>query len=162
MNRRTLLGVTFTLALAALPACAYAQAAAESAVLKAGSAAATVKAGSALNSAMHRGGKKLAERVQRPASQPARGKTSKAEAQPVSTSPAQDTAGREGTTPAQGLVIASIQGGENSCAPADPKAATPGSQSASQSAQTTPGDRECVGKPAPQGHKSVIALSFSK
>ena len=64
MNRRILLGMTFTLALV-VPACALAQAAAESALVKAGSAAVTAKTGSALNSALDRSSKQLAGRVQR-------------------------------------------------------------------------------------------------
>jgi len=161
MNRRILFGMTFALALV-VPDCAMAQAAAETALVKAGSAAATAKAGSALNSALDRSSKQLAGRVQRQVAQPAPGKTSRVEARPVSTSPAQGTAVGAGTAPAQGPVIASIQGAETGCAPRDRTASTPGSKTATESAQTERSGQDCAGKPAPLKNKSVITLSFSK
>lgn len=161
MKRRILWGVAFTLAIVGLENCALAQAAAESVLLKSGSAAATVKAGSALNSALDKGTKKLAGRVQQPV-QPARGKAPQVEAQPVSTSPVEGTAAGEGTTPGQGPVIASIQGGETSCAPTAPTASTPESKTALESAQTESSRQDCTRKPAPEKYKSVITLSFSK
>lgn len=162
MNRRILLGMTFTLALTVLQAGAFAQAAAEAALLKAGSAAATAKAGSALNSALDRSSKQLAGRVQRQVSPPVRGKKSQVEARSVSATPAPATAAREGTPPGQDPVIASIQGAGTSCAPTDPAASAPGSKTAAEPAQTNRSGRDCAGKPAPQKYKSVITLSFSK
>ena len=161
MNRRILLGMTFTLALV-VPACALAQAAAESALVKAGSAAVTAKTGSALNSALDRSSKQLAGRVQRQVAPPAPGKTSRVATRPVSTIAAPAIAVREGTPPAQGSMIASIQGAETSCAPTAPTAATAGSKTAAEPAQTNPSGQECAAKPAPQKHNSVITLSFSK
>ena len=162
MNRRILLGMTFTLALV-VPACALAQAAAEAALANAASSAATAKAGSALNSALDRSSKQLAGRVQRQVAPPASGRTSRVEARTVSTAPAPATAAREGTPPAQGSMIASIQGAATSCAPAAPSAAAPGSKpAAAGSAQSDRSGQECAGKPAPQERKSVITLSFSK
>jgi len=162
MNRRILWGIASTLALAVLPASAFGQAAAESALVKAGSAAVTAKTGSALNSALDRSSKQLAGRVQRQTSQPARGTKSQVQARRASTTPAPATAPPEGTPPAQGSMIASIQGAETSCAPTAPTASAPGSKTAAGPAQTNPSGQECAGKPAPQKHKSVITLSFSK
>src|ERR1700675_2195851 len=130
MNRRILLGMTFALALTVLPACVFAQAAAEAALSNAASSAATAKAGSALNSALNQGTKKLAGRVQQPMSQPVRGKQSPGEARPVLTTPVKTPTAREGTSPDP--VIASIQGGVTSCAPADRTASTAGSKTAAE------------------------------
>jgi hypothetical protein len=150
------------LALTVLPAGALAQAAAESALSNAASSAATSKTGSALNSALNQGTKKIAGRVQQSMSQPARGKQSPGEARRVSTTPVKAPAAREGTSPAEDPVIASIQGAATSCAPADRTASTPGSKTAAESEQTNRSGQDCAGKPAPQKNKSVITLSFSK
>src|SRR5712691_1261204 len=64
MNR-VLWGLTLTLVLTLVCIPTFAQAVAESVLLGAGSSTATVKAGSALNSALNRGSKQLAGRVQR-------------------------------------------------------------------------------------------------
>jgi len=164
MNRRILLGMTFTLALAVLHASAFGQAAAESVLLNSGAASATVKAGSALSSATNQASKQLAGRVQQQVSHPALGKTSPGGSQPVSTSPVKGTAVPSGTTPAQGPVIASIQGGGAStvpsCAPANQTPPASGSKTAAGSAQTNCQDSAI--KPAPQKYKSVITLSFPK
>jgi len=162
MNSRIRLAMTFTLALAVLQASAFAQAAAESALLNAGSSAATAKAGSALNSALDKGSKQLAGRVQRQMLQPAPRKMSQGRARPVPTSPAKGAAVGEGTTPAQGPVIASIQGAVTSCAPTDRTASQPESKTAAESAQTNRSGQDCASKPVPQKYQSVITLSFSK
>jgi hypothetical protein len=166
MNRRILLAITFTLALVFLRASAFAQAAAESVLLGAGSATATVKAGSALssalNSALNQNSKQLAGHVQRQVLQPAPGKMSQAGARPVSTSPVKGAAVRAGTTPAQGALVASIQGAATSCAPTKQTASTPGSETAAESAQTNCSGEHSAGKPVPQKYKSVITLSFPK
>lgn len=162
MNRRILLAMAFTLALVVLRASAFAQAAAESVLLGAGSATATVKAGSALNSALNQNSKQLAGRVQRQMLQPAPGKMSQAGAGPVSTSPVKGAAVRAGTTPAQGALVASIQGAATSCAPTKQTASTPGSEAAAESAQTNCSGQHSAGKPVPQKYESVITLSFPK
>ncbi len=162
MNRRILMGVTFTVALVVLPASAFAQAAAEAALVKAGTSAATAKAGSALGSTLDKANKQLAGRVQRQVSQPAPGKTSPGRARSVSTSPAKGTVVQEGTTPAQGPVIASIQGGMTSCTPTPQPASTPENKTAAEPAQANRSDQDCASKPKPQKYKSVITLSFSK
>lgn len=161
MNRRILLGMTFALTLVLVHSCAFAQAAAESALVKAGSAAATAKAGTALGSALDRSSKQLAGRVQQQVRPPAPAKTSQVEARPVSTSPVEGTAVREGTSPGQGPVIASIQGGGNTCVPTAPTASTPATKTAAESAQAAQSSQDCARKPAPQ-HQSVITVSFSK
>ena len=146
----------------AMPASVLAQAAAESALANAGSAAATAKAGSALNSALDRSTKQLAGRVQRQVSPPARGATPQGQARPASTTPTQAAAPREATAPAQGSMIASIQGAATSCAPPAPAASAPGDKTDAASAQAAPSGQECAAKPASQEHKSVITVSFSK
>lgn len=162
MNRRILLAVAFPLALALLLPCAFAQAAAEAALTHAASAAATTKAGKALGSTLNKASQRLAGRVQGQVSQPARGTTSPAKARSVSTSPAGGTVVQEGTTPAQGPVIASIQGGATSCAPTKQTASTPDSKNAAESEQANRSDQGCARKPGPQKYESVITLSSSK
>jgi hypothetical protein len=171
MNRRILLAMTLTLALVVLRASAFAQAAAESVLLGAGSATATVKAGSALssalNSALNQNSKQLAGHVQRQMLQPTPGKMSQAGARPVSMSPVKATAVRAGTTPAQGALIASIQGAVTQdavtgCAPTKQVASTPGSETAAESAQTNCSGEHSAGQPVPQKYKSVITVSFPK
>lgn len=161
MNRRILLRMTFTLALAALPASAFAQAAAESVLLGGASSAATVKAGSHLNSALNQASKQLAGRVQQQI-QPVPGKVSPVGARPVSKSPVKGTAVRGAATPAQGPVIASIQGAPTRCPPINQTASTPGSKTAVESAQTNCSAQSSANKSAPQKYKSVITLSFQK
>jgi hypothetical protein len=160
MTRRVLLGMTFALALAALPASAFAQAAAESVLLNGASAAATAKFGSQLGSALNQSSKQLAGRVQQ--IQPAPGKASPVGARPVSKSPVQGTAVRAGATPAQGPMIASIQGAATRCAPTNQTASTPESKTAVESAQTNCSGRSAASKSAPQKYKSVITLSLPK
>jgi hypothetical protein len=162
MKTRILVGMTLTLALVVLQASAFGQAAAESVLLNSGSAAATAKAGSALGSALNRGSKQLAGRVPQPVAQPAPGKTSPGTTRPASTSPLQGTAVREGTTPAQGPVISSIQGAVPSRAAANQRASTPGSKTDAGSAQTKSSGQDSARKPAPQKYKSEITLSFPK
>ena len=160
MNRRTLLGMALTLSLAALQASAFAQAAAESVLLGAGSATTTVKAGSSLGSALNQAGKQLSGRVQQQTAQPAPGRMPQSATRPVSTSPAKGTAVPSGTTPAQGDMIASIQGAGTRCAPINDKASTPGSKT--ESVQTNCSGQNSASQPVPQKYKSVITLSISK
>jgi hypothetical protein len=160
MNHRIFLGLVLTLVLAVLPARALAQAAAETAILKGGSAAATAKTGSALSSTLNQGNKKLAERVQRSVSQPAAlGKKPQVEVRTAAPTPA-PTPAAPGTAPGQGPVIASIQGGDSRCAPADQTAAAPESKTAAAPAPRS--GQECAAKAAPQRSQSVITVSFSK
>lgn len=166
MYQRILLGMTFTLAAAVFQASALAQAAAEAALVKAGTATATAKSGAALSSTLNRSSKQLAGRVQQTV-QPVAGKTSPAGARPVSATPAKGTPVPEGTTPGQGPVIASIQGGVASCASTRPAASTPESKGAAESSAPESGQTNCKGqdaanKPAPQKYQSVITVSFSK
>jgi hypothetical protein len=160
MNRRILLGVAFTLALAALPGAALAQAAAESVLLGGASAAATAKFGSQLGSALNQSGKRLAGRVQQ--IQPVPGKASPVGARPVSKSPVQGTAVRDGATPAQGPMIASIQGAATRCAPTNQTASTPENKTATESAQTNCSGQSSASKSASQKYKPVITLSLQK
>ena len=71
MNRRILLGVAFTLALAFPWTSASAQAAAETVLLTGSSATAGVKAGSALGSALSRATSHIAESIPQPGAQSA-------------------------------------------------------------------------------------------
>jgi len=156
MNR-VLWGLALTLVLTLVCIPTFAQAGAESVLLGAGSSTATVKAGSALNSALNRGSKQLAGRVQRHTVQ-----TVPSERMPhsavgkISTGILKSTA-----TPAHGAVIASIQGAVISCAPGRQTASAAGSKTATEPSQTN-----CSGQPAsetaPQKYKSVITLSFPK
>jgi hypothetical protein len=159
MNKRILLGTALTLALAGLQASAFAQAAAESALLGASSGTATVKAGSALGSALNQATKQLAGRVQQETSHPALGKMSQPGSRSVSTSPVKSTAVPSSTTPAQGSMIASIQGAGTRRVPPSPAASTPGSKA--EAAQTNGNGQDSAAQPASQ-KKSVITLSIPK
>jgi len=150
MNRvLRVLTITLLFTLVRIPS--LAQAVAESVLLGAGSSTATVKAGSALNSALNRGSKQLAGRVQRPAPP---GQKSHLGAVTISRHPVKATA-----VPTHGTVISSIQGGVTNCALASQTASAAGSTTA-----TSP--TNCSGQPAsepaPQKYKSVITLSFPK
>jgi hypothetical protein len=160
VKRRMLLGMALTLALAGLQASAFAQAAAESALLGASSATATVKAGSALGSALNQATKQLAGQVQQQTLHPALGQTSPSGTRPVSTSPVKGTAVPSGTTPAQGDMIASIQGAGSKCVPTNQTASTPGSKT--ESAQTNCSGLDSASQPASQKYNSVITLSLPK
>jgi len=160
MNRRARLGLTFALALAALQASAFAQAAGESVLLNSSSAAATAKAGKAFKAASDRVGKQLAGRVERHTSPPVR-KAAPVTAQAAPASKTPGDASPEGTTSGHGPVIASIQGAQTTCTPAEQTDAKPESQTAA-----TPAQPDCKGqgprKPVRQEHPSVVTLSFSK
>jgi hypothetical protein len=159
MNRRILLGMTFIVALAALPTSAFAQAAAESVLLNGASAGATAKFGSQLGSALNQSSKQLAGRAQQ--IQPAPGKGSPAGARPVS-SPVQGTAVRAGAKPAQGPMIASIQGAATRCAPTNQTASTAEGKTVAEAAQSNCSGKDSASKSAPQKYKSVITLSLQK
>jgi len=152
MNR-VLRGLTITLLFTLVRIPSFAQAVAESVLLGAGSSTATVKAGSALNSALNRGSKQLAGRVQRQMLQPAPpGQKSHLGAVTISRHPVKASA-----MPTHSTIISSIQGGAINCA----------SQTASAAGSTTePLPTNCSGQtasePAPQKYKSVITLSFPK
>ena len=161
MNRRILLGMTFALALAALPVSAFAQAAAESVLLNGASAGATAKFGSQLGSALNQSSKQLAGRVQQQI-HPAPGKASPAGGRPVSKSPVEGTAVPAGATLAQGPMIASIQGVATRCAPTNQTASKAEGKTVAEAAQTNCSGKSSASKSAPQKYKSVITLSLQK
>jgi cytochrome c biogenesis protein CcdA len=161
MKRRILLGMTFTLALAGLPASAFAQAAAESVLLNGASAGATAKFGSQLGSALNQSSKQLAGRVQQQM-QPAPGKVSPGRVQSIPKSPVKGTAVGAAATPGQGPMIASIQGAATRCAPINQSGSTPGSKTSTESGQTNCSGQGSATKSAPQKYKSVITLSLPK
>jgi hypothetical protein len=160
MNRRIRLGMIFTLALLVLRTSAIAQAAAESALLSAGSSTATAKAGSALSSILNQSYSQVAGRVRQQVLQPTPQKASHVGARPVSRSPV--NAVRAGTTSAEVPIIASIQGAVTSCIPTKQIASAPGSKTATQSGQRNCGGQDSASKPVPPEYKSVITLSFPK
>jgi len=160
MNRRIRLGMTFTLALLVLRTSAIAQAAAESALLGAGSSTATAKAGSALSSILNQRYNQVAGRVQQQVLQPTPQKASRVGARPVSRSPV--IAVRASTTSAEVPIIASIQGAVTSCIPTKQIASAPGSKATAQSGQTNCGGQDSASKPVPPEYKSVITVSFPK
>jgi cytochrome c biogenesis protein CcdA len=161
MKRRILLGMTFTLVLAAFPTSVFGQAAAESVLLNGASAGATAKFGSQLGSALNQSSKQLAGRVQQQI-RPAPGKGSPAGARPISKSPVQGAAVRAGATPAQGPIIASIQGAATRCAPTNQTASTAEGKTVAESARTSCAGQNSASKSAPQKYKPVITLSLQK
>ena len=162
MKRRVLVGMALPLSLAFLQPPAFAQAAAESALLNANSAAATVKAGSALGSALNRAGKQIGERVQQTV-HPEPGGVSQAGVRPGLAIPVKDPATSTGTTQAEGPMITSVQGTAPGCSSASQPASTPGSKTVPESAaQPICGAQNSAGTPAPQKYKSVVTVSFAK
>jgi len=140
MKRRVLVGMVLPLSLAFLQPSAFAQAAAESVLLNANSAAATAKAGSALGSTLNRAGKQIGERVQQTV-QPAPERVSQAGARPVST-----------------IVFKSPA----KCASTSQPASMPGSKTAAESAQPICSAQNSSITSAPQKYKSVVTVSFPK
>jgi hypothetical protein len=157
MNRHILLIMIFALALTFPDVSAFGQAAAESALLNAHSATVTVKAGSTLGSALNQSTKQIAEHVPQPTSQPA---LSQAGGRPTTT--VKGTAVRSSIVPAQGPMIASIEGSPNSCAATSQPASTSGSNAAGESAKSNCGGGDSSAHVASQKSKSVITLSFPK
>ena len=135
------------------------RAAAESTLLGGLSSTTTIKAESTLGSALNRNITQLAGRVSQPTSQPA---SSQMGARSGSTISVKGTAFRDGTVPAQGSMIASVQAAATSCASARQPASMSGSKAATESAQTNRGGRGSAGRVASQKSKSVITLSFPK
>lgn len=159
MNRPMLWVLTFVLVLVSPVASAFAQAAAETASLGGLSATTTIKAGSALGSALNHNIKQLAGRVPQPTSQPAPARVG---GRPGSTIPVKGTAVRDGTVPAQGSMIVSVQGAATSCTSASQPASTSGNKAATESGQTNCGGGDSAGQVASQKSKSVITLSSPK
>jgi hypothetical protein len=158
MNRQMLLAMVFVLALIFPTASAFAQAAAESALLNAHSATVTVKAGSTLGSALNQSTKQLAGRVPQPTSQVP---PSQAGSRPSSAIPVKGTSVRSGIA-AQGPMIASIEGSSNSCVATSQPASTSEGRAAGESAQSNCGGGDSAVHAASQKSKSVITLSFPK
>ncbi len=161
MKRRVLVGMVLPLSLAFLQPSAFAQAAAESVLLNANSAAATAKAGSALGSTLNRAGKQIGERVQQTV-QPAPERVSQAGARPVSTIVFKSPATSGGTAQAEGPMIASVQGAAPTCASTSQPASMPGSKTAAESAQPICSAQNSSITSAPQKYKSVVTVSFPK
>jgi hypothetical protein len=162
MNKSVIFGVTFALALLVLHTSAFAQAAAESALLNAASAASTVKAGSILGPALNQAGSQLAGRVQSQISPLAAGQTPRAATRRLPSGPVRGpvvlTGTGAGTASARGPMIASIQGGSLICSPANATASTPGTKVDSKTNCTN----QNAATPPQQQYKSVITLSSPK
>jgi hypothetical protein len=152
MNR-TILTLLVALALAATPTGALAQAAAETVLLNAHSAATTVKAGSALGSALNRATRQLAGQVSLATPTAASTATSE-KLQQGSAMPA-ETSAYSSTTPASGPLVTSIAGASRtSCALTD----APPSTDKKSAAPTAP--PSCAVNPPPQKYKSQVTVSF--
>ncbi len=160
MGLRVLLGTAVTFVLAMLPASAFCQAAAESALLNGASSSSAVKAGSALNSALNGASKRLAGRIsQAPQASPSE---IRQHAQRIEM---KNGVGSRvvpaGSIAQPGGMIASVQGATPPCAPA-----LVNSRPTEDKAKTESAPANCQSgsaKPAPQDkYKSVITLSFPK
>ena len=140
-----------TVALAFTASSALAQAAAESALLNANSAASTIKLGSALGSALNNANQQLAgqvSQVSHPAALPKRVQPSPA---------AQSSTTTLAPRPMTGGMITSIKG-------AAPTTCTPAPSSTSHKAQAPPARTTCGNnsgeQPARQNYKPVVTVSF--
>jgi hypothetical protein len=169
MDTRGLLRMTITLALGALPALAFGQAAAESALTNANSAAATAKAGSVLGRALNQSGRQLAGRIQEQTSKPLQLGTQPNRRQLKLKSQAR--AGTVRTDSVPGNVVSSIRGAAVTCEPTDLKTQAPGDKTSTESRQTNCPNKALSLQPGPQDkdkekasdkYKSVITLSFPK
>src|SRR6266849_6487240 len=164
MQRRVLLGMTMTLALAALPVTASAQAAAESALTNAHSASSTVGAASALNRALKQSGKQLAGRIQEQTSKSRQGGVRLNEQKPELQS--QASGGRVRADSVPGNVVTSIQGDDVNCVPGKLETQTPAGADV-ESRQTDcrskdPSPKTGLQNKSKNNYKSVITLSFPK
>jgi hypothetical protein len=159
MNRRILLGVAFTLALAFPWTSASAQAAAETVLLTGSSATAGVKAGSALGSALSRATSHIAESIPQPGAQSATQRVPQTGTRPGAA--ISETSTFVAGTPPDGPVIASIQGAAASCNPTQP-VSTPASKTATEAPPANCPGQASASKPAPQKYRSVITLPAAK
>ena len=157
MNRCLPLGLALAAAFVLAPASAFAQAAAESVLLNANSAAATVKGASALSSGLNHATQQLAGTVQH-VSSPAAGKTATAVPRPVSTRPLKATAIAAGTT-APGPMITSIHGAVPACSPASPPSSTP-DHAVTKSALPACAVASSSNGSVVQEYKSVVTVTF--
>lgn len=119
MNRFWLAMIAATFALALCPASASAQAAAESVLLNAHSAAVTANAGSALGSALNRATAQIGGKIQQ-VSPAASGKIVHVQPKPTKTA-AKSAAVAPSTPTAQGPMITSISGAQTKRTPAKPE-----------------------------------------
>lgn len=120
MNRFWLALIAATFALALYPASASAQAAAESVLLNAHSAAATANAGSALGSALNRATAQIGRKVQH-VSPAVSGKIVHVQPKSIRTTAKSTAAVAPNTTTPQGPMIISISGAQTKGAPAKPE-----------------------------------------
>jgi len=158
MKRFVLSFMVLSLAMAFSRTSAFAQAAAESVLLNANSAATTAKAGSALGSALNRVNRQLGGQVQE-VTHPALGATSPGEPRPGQT-PIKDTMVRPGTTPAPGNLITSINGAvATNCVPTTPPSSTSDKTPVVPAADCT---KSSTSRPETQKYKSVVTVSFPK
>jgi hypothetical protein len=154
MNRCLPLGLALASALVLASASAFAQAAAESVLLNANSAAATVKAASALSSGLNHATQQLGGTVQQ-VSSPATGKTAPPIPRPTRLLKA--TAIAAGTT-APGPMITSINGAVPNCSPASPPSSKPDHAviKSAPSCAVAPASNPSV----VQEYKSVVTVTF--
>jgi hypothetical protein len=145
MNRPILALVLVALGLGAAETRALAQAAAETVLLNANSAATTVKAGSAMGSALNQATRQLSGRVSHAASSAASTRSQQGIATPSSTT-------ETFTTPKTGAMITSIAGASRaSCAQTAPAPSTD---------KTSAAPQNCTVNPPPQKYKSQLTVSF--
>lgn len=155
MNRCLPLGLALAAALVLAPASAFAQAAAESVLLNATSAAATVKGASALSSGLNHATQQLAGTVQQ-VSSTAAGKKAPAVPRPVSTRALKATAI---ATTAPGPMITSINGAVPNCSPARPPSSTP-DHAVTKSAPPACAVASSSNGSVVQEYKSVVTVTF--
>jgi hypothetical protein len=152
MKRFVLSIMVLSLALAFSRTPAFAQAAAESVLLNANSAATTAKAGSALGSALNRVNRQLGGQVQE-VTHPEVGMTSQRAPQSAQTN-------RALVTPATGNLITSINGA------ASPSCVSSVPPSTSDKTSALPAPTNCTSnssrEPETQRYKSVVTVSFPK
>lgn len=148
MNRTILTLLLIALALSVAPTRALAQAAAETVLLNANSAATTVKAGSALSSALNQATRQLAGQVSHSAP------VATEKLQPRSAMPA-ETSASSSTTPASGPLVTSIAGASRTSCPLTTPPPSTDKKSVAPSA--TP---SCVVNPPTQKYKSQLTVSF--
>ncbi len=150
MNRTILTLLLVAIAFAVAPTRALAQAAAETVLLNAHSAATTVKAGSALGSALNQATRQLAGQVSHATSTAASEKVQQQSAMPV------ETSAYSSSTPASGPLVTSIAGASRtSCALGTPPPSTDNDKKSA--APTTPPG--CAVTPL-QKYKSQLTVSF--
>jgi hypothetical protein len=160
MRKRVLLraGLAVAVALCGLSTLAFAQAAAESALIHSMSSTATVQAGSSLGRALNQSGAQLGVRIQQRTSNAQPLRAAHSTQRPVVQSP---VASNVHVGPTPGMAAVAVQGGPAACAPAANVHAS-NSKTTAAPPTTVCGSNSTKPPAVENKYKSFVTLSFPK